>query len=90
MQGDVGPLGDKPVGLDHQPNIGRLHRDNHIIEPELLADADMPHGAFEQCFGGRVTVFFQDIFFERSGIHTDPNRYALLLRGSQHLADPIL
>ena len=89
MQRDVGPLGDKPVGLDHELHVGRFHGYDNVVKIEIVADPDMPHRALKESFGCRVSVFFQNVFLERAWIHSDANRNIPRLRRRQHLFDTI-
>ena len=90
MQGNIGALGHKPVGFNHQSDVGRLHRDDHIPEPHLVADRHVPHGALVQRFSCRIAMLVQDILLERTRVHSDPDRNPELLGGMKHLMNPLV
>ncbi len=49
----------------------------------------MPECRFHQRLRRRLAVFFLQIFFQRTGIDTDADRYALVARAIDHGAYPI-
>ena len=89
MQGRIGRFGQRLVGGDGQERVRRLHRDLVIAEIEILENAGMVQRTFHHRLGTGLAVFFQQVFFQRTGIHADANGTAMIARGLDDIPDPV-
>jgi len=58
-----------------------------FVKVIILQDLDVIHAAFDHRVGARLTVFFKQVFFQRAGVHTDPDRTVIVPGGLDHLFD---
>src|SRR6266540_4753639 len=73
VQRVVAALGEQPVGGDHGGGVLVLHRDLDVAEADLLEDADLEHGGFDQCLRGGPAVLGQQLLLQRAGVDADPD-----------------
>ena len=75
----VDRVGQLPVGLDHQRHVRRLHRDLHVVEPNLVEVRQLPLGGLHQCFRCGSAVLLVQLGVEGPGVHADADRHAARL-----------
>ncbi|MBG9885425.1 hypothetical protein ABE10_02255 [Bacillus toyonensis] len=76
VQRPVAPLGQQPVGLDHDDGVVVLDRDLEVVEVMLLEQRCFPHGALHERLRSRLAVFLQQPLVERARVHADAERDA--------------
>ena len=67
--------GEQPVGRHHDARVARLHRDDHLVELPVAADAQKFHCRDDHPFG-RIAVAVEDPPGERAVVDTDAQRHA--------------
>ena len=85
MQRVVADLGQLLVRSDREEHVGRLHADLEVMEVVLLQNVGMIQRALDQRLGVRFAVFFQQMLFQRAGIHANTHRAAMIARGLDDL-----
>src|SRR5438105_3026022 len=85
-----GPLTTQPSteSGDGEEHVGRLHRHLIVVEIVVLEDADMVERAFDQRFGTRLAVFFEQVLLEAAGVDADADRTAVGAGRRNHFLDP--
>ena len=89
MQWKICLLGKHAICFDHESNISGFHGKNHIIHTEFCCDFRMAHCTFKKRFGSWITMLFENVFFERTGIHTHSDGSASLFRFCENFFDAI-
>ncbi len=88
MERVVAGICQRLIGGDGEENIGCLHADLELVEIIVEQDAGMIESAFDHRFRAWLAIFFQQVFLQRSGIHTDPHGAVVVLRSLDDLAYP--
>src|SRR5208282_5184969 len=65
---------EQAVGLDCLCHIRGLERHLYILKIQVLKDFDMGLGTLYERLRGRMSVFLEHCFIQRTGIDTDPYR----------------
>ena len=68
-------VGEQAVGGDHDTRVGRLHRDDRLVEPPRLTDAQELHGRGDHPLG-RVAPAVEDALRQRPVVDADAQRHA--------------
>ena len=69
-------------------HIRRLHRDLEFVKIVVLQQLDVIHSGFHHRIRARLAILVQQMFFQRSRIHPDPDRAAVILGRPHHLGHP--
>jgi hypothetical protein len=87
VEGVVGDLGQLAVGLDHQRDVGRLHRDLDVVEVDLLEVRQLHLGRLDEGLRSRSAVLLVQVAVEGAGVHADADRDAPVLGLAGHQLD---
>ena len=68
-----------PVGVDHQRDVARLHRDLHVVEADLGEVRELALRRRDERLGGDAAVRLGDVGVEAAGVHADADREAAVL-----------
>ena len=82
-------FGQGLIGGGGHEHIAGLYADLEFVEIIILQDADMLHPAFDHRIGTGFAVFVQQVLFQTTGIHTDPDGTAMIAGGGDHLFDAL-
>ncbi len=85
MQRVVADLGKLLIRRHRQEHVGRLHADLEVVEIVLLKDVRVVQRAFHQRLGVRFAVFLQQVPLQRTRVHADPHRAAVIAGGPDDL-----
>jgi hypothetical protein len=77
----------QPVRLDHQGDRRGLHRDLHVVEPDLGEVGQFHAGRFDQGLGGRASEAFVEIGVQGPGVDPDADGHTPVLGLGRHLLD---
>ena len=74
------------VGLDHERNIGRLDRDLHVVEADLVEIGELHPGRLDECLGCGSPVLLVQARVQGARVDADADRDAAVARlGSDEL-----
>ena len=77
------------VRLHREEYIGRFYANFELIEVKTIEMIDMAHRGFEQRLRRGFTVFFLQIFFQRSRVDTDTDGDIFVTGAVHHHADAL-
>ena len=77
MQRAINRLGQPHIGRNRKEHVGRFYRDLIFVEIMVLQQLDMVKRAFDQRFGTRLAIFFEEVLFQGSGIYTNTDGAAI-------------
>ena len=84
VQGPVTALSQLTVRLHHHHRVIMLHRNLEITETVLLKERSLPHSRLNQSLRSSLTVLLQQTLIQRTGVHTNTQRNAVV---RSHLSD---
>src|SRR6266508_6755987 len=90
VQRPVAALGKHLVGTHHHDRVVVLHRDLEVVEVVLLEQRRLPDRRLDQSLRGRLAILLQQPGVHRAGVHADPDRGAVVLRGLRDLLDLVV
>ena len=80
VQRPVPRLGEQAVGLHHDDRVVVLHRDLEVVEVMLFEQRRLPDRTLHERLRGRLAVLLEQALVEGSGVHTDAEGHAGILR----------
>ena len=89
MQRLVNLLCQQAIRLYRKEHVGRFHANFELIEVKTIEMIDVTHSGFEQRLRRWLTVFFLQVFFQRTGIHTDTDRNIFIAGAVHYHADAL-
>ena len=89
MQRAIDSFGKAHVGGDREEYVGGFDRDLIFVKIMVLQQLDVIHRRFDEGFGARLAVFFQQILFQRARVDPDADRATVSLGGAHHFGNTL-
>ena len=89
MKRAVDGVGKLVIGSHGKEHVRGLHRNLKIMKIIVLKDTRMLERRFNQRLGAGLGIFLQKMPLQRSGIHPDPHRTAMVARRADDFAHPV-
>ena len=89
MQRLIDLFRQQAIGFYGEENVRRFNADFELIEVQTIEVIHMAHSGFQQRLRRRLTVFFLQIFFQRSGVDADTDRNIFITSAVHYRANTL-